>query len=178
MRGRYGHNEAHCGTALDNAYVLKRGIQVMQTPVAARSKAWVCGLSLTGILSVLCCQVEVSASRSSARPEECYRLWSACDRQASMRRPWAIRGCCAKRKKMQWIVTTMMIMMKNVDGVHWRGWIRSSIGVKGLVVLHLKHCFVWAQNLFLTLTAERRTLTWIYLKTQSVPHSKHITSWL
>jgi len=56
-------------------------------PVAARSKAWVCGLALAGIvgsnpaggmdicmLFVLCCQVEVSASGwplVQTSPNEC-----------------------------------------------------------------------------------------------------------
>ena len=64
--------------------------------MAARSKAWVCGRSLTGIagsnpargmdasdVSVVCCHVEVSASgRSLVRrsPTECGV--SECDREA------------------------------------------------------------------------------------------------
>jgi hypothetical protein len=67
-------------------------------PVAARSKAWVCGRSLAGIVgsnptgghgclslvSVVCCQVEVSASGWSLvqrSPTECGV--SECDREAS-----------------------------------------------------------------------------------------------
>jgi hypothetical protein len=55
---------------------LKTVNRIWPVPAAARPKAWVCGLSLTGILgsnpaggmdvtylvSVLCCQVEVSES--------------------------------------------------------------------------------------------------------------------
>jgi hypothetical protein len=84
--------------------------------VAARSKAWVCGRSLAGIvgsnpaggvdvcllLSVVCCQVEVSASGSSLvqrSPTECGM--SEYDREAwIMRRPWLTRGCCATGKKI------------------------------------------------------------------------------
>jgi len=57
-------------------------------PVAARSKAWVCGLSLAGILgsnpagawmSVSCKCCVLSGRRLCdeliTRPEECYRLW-------------------------------------------------------------------------------------------------------
>jgi hypothetical protein len=78
-----------------------------------RSKAWVCGHSLAGIVgshpagdmdvfvSVVCCQVEVSASCWSLfqrSPTECGV--SECDREASiMRRPWLTRGCCAIGKK-------------------------------------------------------------------------------
>ena len=84
-------------------------------PVAARSKAWVCGRSLVGIVGsnpaggmdvcllwvgVVCCQVEVSASRLSLvqrSPTECGV--SECDREASiMRRPWPTRGYCAMKK--------------------------------------------------------------------------------
>jgi hypothetical protein len=49
------------------------------------------------VVSVVCCQVEVSASGSSLvqrRPTEC-RV-SQCDSEASiMGRSWATRGCCA-----------------------------------------------------------------------------------
>ena len=71
-------------------------------PVATRSKAWVCGRSLAGILvsnptgtwtlvsvGVVCCQVEVSATGRSLfkrSPRECGV--SEHDREASiMRRP-------------------------------------------------------------------------------------------
>jgi hypothetical protein len=68
--------------------------------VAARSKACVCGLSLAGfagsnptggmsVVSVVCCQVEVSTSDRSLvqrNPTECGV--SECDREASIvRRP-------------------------------------------------------------------------------------------
>ena len=46
---------------------------------------------------VVCCQVEVSASRCSLvqrSPTDC--SVSKCDREASiMRKPWPTRGCCA-----------------------------------------------------------------------------------
>ena len=74
------------------------------TPVTARSKAWVCGRSLAGIacgfescrmyeclsfVSVVCCQVEVSATgRPITRPEESYRMWS---RATVASRPTATR---------------------------------------------------------------------------------------
>jgi hypothetical protein len=80
-------------------------------PVAARSKAWVCGRSLArtwtrghgclSLVSVVCCQVEVSASGWSLvqrSPAECGV--SKCDREASiMRRPWPTRGCRAVGEK-------------------------------------------------------------------------------
>jgi hypothetical protein len=77
-------------------------------PVAASSRAWVCGRSLAGVagsnptggdgclslVRVVCCQVEVSASGWSLvqrSPTECGV--SECDRKASkMRRPWPTRG--------------------------------------------------------------------------------------
>jgi hypothetical protein len=83
--------------------------------VATRSKAWVCGCPLAGIVgsnptggrgylslvSVMCCQAEVSATGSSLvqrSPDEC--CVSECDRGASiMRRPWPTGGCCAIGKK-------------------------------------------------------------------------------
>jgi hypothetical protein len=35
---------------------------------------------------------------SITRPEESYRLWCVCDREAStMRRPWPTMGCCAMK---------------------------------------------------------------------------------
>jgi hypothetical protein len=84
-------------------------------PVTARSTAWVCGRSLAGIagsnpalgygclslVSVVCCEVEVSASGWSLvkrSPTECGV--SECDHEASiMRRAWPNRGCCAMEKK-------------------------------------------------------------------------------
>jgi hypothetical protein len=49
------------------------------------------------VVSVVCCQVEVSASGRSLvqrSPTECGV--SECNREAStMRRPWPTRGCCA-----------------------------------------------------------------------------------
>ena len=47
------------------------------------------------LLTVVCCQVEVSASDWSTRPEESYRLWCVvvCDLETSrMRRPWPALG--------------------------------------------------------------------------------------
>ena len=81
-------------------------------PVAPRSKAWVCGRLLAGIVrsnpaeghgrlsvvSVVCSQVEVSASGWSL----IQRSSTECDREASiMRVPWPTRGYCALGKKMQ-----------------------------------------------------------------------------
>jgi hypothetical protein len=87
----------------------------MPIPVVTRSKAWVCGRSLTGnvgsnpaggghgclsLVSVVCCQVEVSASAwllVHRSPTECGV--SECDREAPiMRRPWPTKGCCAMEK--------------------------------------------------------------------------------
>ena len=83
-------------------------------PVAAPSKARVCGRSLCGIaglkpaggmdVSVLwvyvCCQAEVSATGWSLvqrDPTECGV--SECDHETSiMKRPWSTRGCCAMEK--------------------------------------------------------------------------------
>jgi hypothetical protein len=82
-------------------------------PVAARSKAWSVAARLLGfgfesrrghgclsVVSVVCWQVEVSASGWSLvkrSPTDCGV--SECDREASiMRRPWPTRGCCAIKK--------------------------------------------------------------------------------
>jgi len=78
------------------------------TPVAALTKAWVCGCSLFGntcskpaeamdvcLLWVLCCQVEVSASDWSLvqrSPTE-YGV-SECDNEVWIIRRWPSRGCC------------------------------------------------------------------------------------
>jgi hypothetical protein len=79
--------------------------------VAARSKAWFCSCPLAGIadsnpaggmdvlflLSVVCCQVELSASGRSPfqrSPTECGL--SDYDRKVSIVKwPWPSRGCCA-----------------------------------------------------------------------------------
>jgi hypothetical protein len=78
--------------------------------VVARSKAWVCGRSLTGIvgsnpagamdacllLSAVFCQVEGSASRwSLVQRSPTYSGVSECDYESSkMRKPWPTGGCC------------------------------------------------------------------------------------
>jgi hypothetical protein len=53
-------------------------------------------------VSVVFCQVEVSATSSFTRPEESYRLWCVvmCDLETSwMRSLWPNGGCWAKNKK-------------------------------------------------------------------------------
>ena len=81
--------------------------------MSARSKAWVCCRSLAGILgsnpagtwlsavSVVCCQVEVSATgRSLVQRSSTECGVSESDREASItRRPWPTRGCCTMEKK-------------------------------------------------------------------------------
>jgi hypothetical protein len=64
-------------------------------PVAARSKAWVCGRSPAGMAaSNPSMGMNVSVKRS---PTECGV--SECDREAStLRRPWPRRGCCTIKK--------------------------------------------------------------------------------
>ena len=81
-------------------------------PVAVRSKAWVCDLSLaeivganpvggTDVCCVLCCQAEVSApvwSIVQKTPKDCGV--SVCDDESSiMWRPWPNMGCFAMVKK-------------------------------------------------------------------------------
>jgi hypothetical protein len=59
------------------------------------------GYGCLSIVSVVCCQAEVSATDRSlvqSSPTECGV--SECDREASIiRRPWPTKGCCAKGKK-------------------------------------------------------------------------------
>jgi hypothetical protein len=81
----------------------------MSIPVAPRSKALVCVRSLArtagsntaggmnvSLLSVVCCQLQVSSSGWSPvqrSPTDCGV--SECDREASiMKKPWSIKGCC------------------------------------------------------------------------------------
>jgi hypothetical protein len=69
---------------------------------------WVCGFEprrgrgCLSVVTVVCCQVEVSVSGRSLvqrSPTECGV--SECDREASMmRRPWPTGGCCAKKKRL------------------------------------------------------------------------------
>ena len=80
-------------------------------PVAARSKAWVWGRSPVGVVgsnpaggkdvSVVCCQVEVSASGWSLvqrSPAQCDV--SECDREELMRKPRPTEGCWAMKNCM------------------------------------------------------------------------------
>ena len=85
-------------------------------PVAARSKAWVCGLSPVetvgsnptwGAWMFVCCECCVLSGRGLCdelitRPGESYRLWCVvvCDLETSwMRRPWPTGGFRAKNKE-------------------------------------------------------------------------------
>ena len=76
--------------------------------MAARTKAWVCGCSLVGIVGSnsaggmeFCCGCCVFSGRGLCgwlvtRPEESYRVWGVCDREAStLCRPWPTGGCRA-----------------------------------------------------------------------------------
>jgi hypothetical protein len=83
----------------------------MLIPVAVRSKAWVCGRLLDGIvgsnpaggmvvcllLSVVCSQVEIFESGRSLVQRSLTECGvSECDHEAPViRRPWPSRGCCA-----------------------------------------------------------------------------------
>jgi hypothetical protein len=54
------------------------------------------------VVSVVFCQVEVSATGLVTRPEESYRLWCVvvCDVESSTKsRPWFSRCCCAMVKR-------------------------------------------------------------------------------
>jgi hypothetical protein len=90
--------------------------------VAARSKVWVCGRSFAGIaspnptqdvgvsfVSVVCCQVDVSASGwllVQRSPIECGV--SECDVEASvMRWPWSARACCSMGRNKIARITTL-----------------------------------------------------------------------
>jgi len=58
-------------------------------------RAW-----MLSVVSVACCQVEVSTTHTITRPEESYRLWCVvvCDLETSrMGRPWATLGRSATR---------------------------------------------------------------------------------
>jgi hypothetical protein len=68
---------------------------------------WDCGFEsrlghgCLSVVSVVCCQVEVSATGRSLVQRSLTECGvSECDREASiMRRPWPIRGCRANGKK-------------------------------------------------------------------------------
>jgi len=75
--------------------------------IMTRTMAWNCGFEsrfgygCLSLVSVVCCQVEISASgwslfqRSSTESGV-----SECDREAwIMRRPWYTRGCCVMERK-------------------------------------------------------------------------------
>jgi hypothetical protein len=105
--------------------------------VAAQSKEWVYGRTLSGIagsnpagghgclslVSVVCCQVEVSATSWSLvqrSPTDCGV--SECDREASvMRGPWPTRGCCAIGKKNNYFYCYcfVVVVTQQLDLVHF-----------------------------------------------------------
>jgi len=98
----------------------------MPIPVAARSKKWFCGHSLASCefefhrgheclsnVSVLCCQVEVSAtvwSPVQTNPTECGV--SECDREiATKRRPRPTRGCQGTKKIVEYKAKALYISL-------------------------------------------------------------------
>jgi hypothetical protein len=104
----------HFSILFSGSVIISKYISGVTIPVAARSKAWVCGLSIVGIVgsnpavghgclcvvSVVCCQVEVSATGWSLvqrSPTECGV--SEGDREVSIMRSRTTRGCCAFGKK-------------------------------------------------------------------------------
>ena len=88
---------------------------LVPVPVAARSKAWICGRSPaeivgsnpTGGMDVFCCECCVLSARGLCdelitRPEESYRLWwvVVCNLETSrMGKPWPALGRSATAKK-------------------------------------------------------------------------------
>jgi hypothetical protein len=64
-------------------------------------------------VSIVCCQVKVSASglsRVRKSPTECGL--SECDREALItRRPWSTRGCCAMGKKRQMTIQDVVLIL-------------------------------------------------------------------
>jgi hypothetical protein len=98
------------------------GTEILCFPLAARSKACVCGRSLAGIaswnptwcmdISLLCvmwCLVEVSASGWSLLQRSQPSL--LCLSEASiMSKPWPTRGCCAmKTRIILWILLFYLV---------------------------------------------------------------------
>ena len=100
----------------------------MSVPVAARSKAWVCGRSIarvmvtnpTGVVDV-CCECCVLSGRGRglcnelfARPQESYRLWCVvmCDLETSwMRWLWPTGGVVPKtNEETKCVWTTSMTL--------------------------------------------------------------------
>jgi hypothetical protein len=95
--------------------------------VSARSKAWVRGRSLAGIVGSnpaggmdVCCECCVLSGRGLCyglitRPEESYRCISDCDYESStLRRPWPPGGggCCAMVKKnFKWLSYSIMSVL-------------------------------------------------------------------
>ena len=100
-------------------YVICEAIhQYVPVPVAARSKAQVCGRSPAGIVGsnptgdMDVCLLWVLSGRSLCdglitRPEVFYRLWCVveCDLENSrMRGPWPTGGCCAPQKICPYVI--------------------------------------------------------------------------
>ena len=98
--------------------------------MAARSKAWVCGRSLPGIVgsnsagvwmslvSAVCCQVEVSASGWSLVqriPTDCDV--SECNHKSStMRRPWPPRGVVPWKTKRHYGIVSPTLTQRKLNG--------------------------------------------------------------
>ena len=123
----------------------------MPIPAAVCSKAWVCGLSLPGVagsslagsgwpslVSVVCCQVEVSASGWSLVQKSPTKYGvSECDRGASTtRRSRPTRDCCAMgKRKTTYIIKYIACFNYNVIKTLFTGRNYSLLRIKKIIII-------------------------------------------
>ena len=132
---------------------------VVPVPVAARSKAYVCGRSPAEIVGSNptrgmdvcrseCCVLSGRGlcDKLITRPEESYRLWCVvvCDLKTSrMRRPWPALGRSATKKMVVHIVTTGHKWL-STDEAKWNCgsiWARTIGNSKTLIYIFWKDNF-------------------------------------
>ena len=104
----------------------------MPVPVAAQSKAWVCGRSpaeisvrIPSVWMSVCCECcvlsGIALRRTITRPKESYRLWCVvvCDLETSwVRRPRPALGCNSHKKKNMYIHTYLLSTVQKFPAWH------------------------------------------------------------
>jgi hypothetical protein len=106
--------------------IIGQQLNTSPIPVAARSKASVCGRSLTGswvrippggghgclsVVSIVCCQAEVSATSWSLvqrSPTECGVSIRVIVKRRKVTRPRPPKGCRAIEKEIKYVTPTML----------------------------------------------------------------------
>jgi hypothetical protein len=123
----YNSSVSYNSTEIELYTVTDNKLQCRPTPVAARSKTWVCGRSLAGIVGSNSAGAWISVSRECCalsgrglcvrlitRPEQSYRVWCVWVWSRSLNNggPGPL-GAAAPLEKMQWCKLLLLFINNN-----------------------------------------------------------------